>query len=327
MKGSSPSMTGQTPGGTTQGTQAYSETGSAPLLTVFTPTYNRAYILHQCYESLLRQTSRDFVWLIIDDGSTDDTRELVGRWIAEGRLPIRYHVQDNQGMHGAHNAAYALIDTELNVCIDSDDYMPDDAVEKIVSFWRRYGSSQYAGIVGLDAAPDGAVIGTRMPDGLTASTLSGLYELHKVKGDKKLVYRSELTRACPPYPVFPGEKYCPLSYKYILIDQQAPLLVLNEPLCIVEYLPDGSSMNIITQYKRNPRGFIFFRKVAMTHSRTFRNRLREAVHYVASSLMIRDGRFLLESPRKLTTLLATPAGALLYLYIRRTKRATTLKTN
>ena len=108
-----------------------------PTLTIFTPTYNRAYTLHLCYESLKRQTSKDFVWLIVDDGSTDNTKEVVENWISENEVSIRYHYQDNQGMHGAHNTAYELIDTELNVCIDSDDYMPDDAVEKIVLFWNR----------------------------------------------------------------------------------------------------------------------------------------------------------------------------------------------
>ncbi|MCQ6558987.1 glycosyltransferase family A protein [Paenibacillus mendelii] len=299
----------------------------APILTVFTPTYNRAYILHQCYASLVRQSCRQFIWLIIDDGSSDDTRQLVEDWIDEGIIPIRYHYQENQGMHGAHNTAYELIDTELNVCIDSDDYMPDDAVEKIIAFWEMHGSKQVSGIVGLDASPSGEIIGTRMPDQLKTSKLTDLYELHGVKGDKKLVYRSELTRQCPPYPLFPGEKYCPLAYKYILIDQQHPLLVMNEVLCIVEYLADGSSMNIIKQYRNNPRGFTFFRKVSMKYAPTYKKRLRESIHYVASSLMIENRRFLLDSPCKLSTFLAAPVGALLYLYIRNTRRSTTLKAN
>ncbi len=297
----------------------------APTLTVFTPAFNRAHTLHLCYESLKRQTVKDFVWLIIDDGSTDHTRELAEGWIAEGSLPVRYHYQENQGMHGAHNTAYELIDTELNVCIDSDDYMADDAVEKITSFWRENGSGKYAGIVGLDAAPQGGVIGTRMPEDLRASTLSDLYALHKVKGDKKLVYRSEITRSFPPYPLFPGEKYCPLSYKYVLIDQQYPLLVMNEVLCHVEYLADGSSMNIIKQYKRNPRGFLFFRSMAMQYAPSFKEKFRESMHYVSSNLMIRNYKFIFDSPCKWTTLLAAPFGLLLYLYIRRTGRATVLK--
>ena len=131
-----------------------------PTLTIFTPTFNRAYTLHKCYESLTRQTSNDFEWLIIDDGSTDNTKELVESWINENKVRIHYFYQENQGMHGAHNTAYEQIDTELNVCIDSDDYMPDDAVEKIVSFWKKFGSNKYAGLVGLDATQDGKIIGT-----------------------------------------------------------------------------------------------------------------------------------------------------------------------
>ncbi|WP_191556858.1 glycosyltransferase family 2 protein [Metabacillus idriensis] len=298
-----------------------------PTLTVFTPTYNRAYTLHLCYESLMRQTSKDFVWLIIDDGSSDGTKELIKKWKNENAVPIIYHYQENQGMHGAHNAAYERIETELNVCIDSDDYMADDAVEKIVQLWKKHGSEKFAGIVGLDATPDGKIIGTKMPDDLNESTLSGLYGKHKVRGDKKLVYRTELTTKTPPYPIFSGEKYCPLSYKYLLIDQMCPLLILNEILCHVEYLPDGSSLNMINQYKRNPNGFAFFRKTGIKFSPTWKDRFRESVHYVSSSLMIKNKRFLFESPRKFVTLLATPLGILLYFYLTNTDKKTVIHTN
>ncbi len=297
-----------------------------PTLTVFTPTYNRAYTLHLCYESLLRQTCNDFIWLIIDDGSTDGTKDMVENWINIGEIKIKYHFQENQGMHGAHNSAYSLIDTELNVCIDSDDYMPDDAVEKILSFWRMYGSEEYAGIVGLDADQSGKVIGTRMPENLKASRLGELYSLYKVKGDKKLVYRTELTRNTPPYPLFPGEKYCPLSYKYILIDQHYLLLIMNETLCHVEYLEDGSSLNMINQYKKNPKGFSFFRKVAMEHAPNFKEEFRESMHYVSSNLMIRNFRFLIESPKFFTTFFAIPLGIVLYLYIQKTNKHSILKS-
>ncbi|PFZ10000.1 glycosyltransferase [Bacillus pseudomycoides] len=296
-----------------------------PTLTIFTPTFNRAYTLHLCYESLKRQTSKDFVWLIIDDGSTDDTRELIENWISQGSISIQYHYQENQGMHGAHNTAYELIDTELNVCIDSDDYMADDAVENITRFWKEYGSNDYAGIIGLDANPNGKVIGTMMPEHVKESKLTDLHAKYKVKGDKKLVYRSELTRKTPPYPIFPGEKYCPLSYKYILIDQEHPLLIMNKVLCHVEYLADGSSMNIIKQYRKNPHGFSFFRKVAMKYAPTLKEKFRESIHYVSSNLMIKNYKFLIESPCKFITLVATPFGIMLHFYIQKTSKATVLK--
>ncbi|MDG5472605.1 glycosyltransferase family A protein [Jeotgalibacillus sp. ET6] len=284
-------------------------------LTIFTPSYNRAYCLNQCYESLTNQTNKDFIWLIIDDGSTDSTKELVDEWIKEEKIEIRYYFQENQGMHGAHNTAYDLIATELNVCIDSDDWMPADAVEKILSCWEKFGSDEVSGLVGLDSFKNGKVIGTPLPYHLKRSTLFNLYARHGVKGDKKLVYRSDLTKR-HPYPLFEGEKYVGLAYKYYLLDQDFELLILNEVICTVEYLPDGSSRNMLNQYVKNPLGFAFYRKELMKLpfvSAAFK--FRQAIHYVSSSMMSRNKDFLKESPDPVLTLLAIPLGALLYLYI------------
>lgn len=284
-------------------------------LTVFTPTFNRAYCLEKCYLSLLSQTSQDFVWLIIDDGSTDQTNELVQRWIEENKIEIVYHRQENLGMHGAHNTAYEQIETELNVCIDSDDYMPDDAVEKIITFWEKYGSNDVSGMIGLDAYTDHRIIGTKLPENLKTSTLFNLYNKYGVTGDKKLVYRTDLTKRYP-YPIFQNEKYVGLAYKYYMLDQQYELLLMNEVLCCVEYLPDGSSLNMFSQYRKNPKGFSFYRKELMKlpfASTTYK--FRQAVHYVSSSLLLSNWRFLKESPRKVITFLAIPFGLLLYILI------------
>ena len=285
---------------------------TAPTLTVFTPTYNRAHTLPGCYESLLRQTSSDFRWLVVDDGSTDGTRELVEGWIALGRIPITYHHQNNLGMHGAHNAAYRLIETELNMCVDSDDYLADNAVELIVEKWRREGSDRYAGIVGLDASFEGKVIGTLFTS--PATTLTDFYR-RGGRGDKKLVYRTSVIKSVPEYPLFEGEKYVGLGYKYQLIDLEYELLTLNEIICMVDYRPDGSSTNMYRQYFENPRGFSFIRRESMKHHPSPRRRFVEAVHYVSSSIVCRNGRFLSQSPRKGLTLLAVPFGVALWAYL------------
>jgi glycosyltransferase involved in cell wall biosynthesis len=292
-----------------------------PTLTVFTPAYNRAYTLHLCYESLKRQTSKDFCWLIIDDGSIDHTKELVASWIAEGIVPIRYYYQQNQGMHGAHNTAYELIDTELNICIDSDDYMTDDAVERIINFWELNGDEKYAGIIALDATKDGAVIGTELPKGKTETTFTGFYATGG-RGDKKLAYRTEVMKNYPPYPIFEGEKYVGLNYKYILADQEYTLLIMNEVVCIVEYMPDGSSLNMIHQYKKNPRGFAALRKLSMKYAPDFKSKFRHCIHYVSSSIMLKNRNFIQESTCKFITILAIPFGIVLYFYIMNTGKKT-----
>lgn len=286
-------------------------------ITVFTPSYNRAYCLDQCYQSLVNQTNKDFIWLIIDDGSTDNTKELVQSWIEEDKVEIKYHYQENQGMHGGHNAAYRLINTTLNVCIDSDDFMPNDAIELILTHWNKIkDNKKFAGLVGLDADKEGTIIGTKIPYELKETTLYDLYNKHKVLGDKKLVLRTEVVKQYPPYPIFEGERFVPLGYLYQLIDQDYKLFPINEVLCIVEYMQDGSSMNILKQYRRHPRGFAFSRKSRMKLAQNFKDKFKNAIHYVSSAMFIKNGRFLNESPKKLTTLLAIPFGVLLNLYIR-----------
>lgn len=291
-----------------------------PLLTVFTPAYNRAHTLPRTYKTLCLQTSKDFEWLIIDDGSTDNTKDIVEGWIREDQIPIRYIRQENQGMHGAHNTAYRNITTELNVCIDSDDAMPEDAVEKIVAFWESHRSDKdnFAGFVGLDKdLTTGKIIGTKFDR--ERATLQGFYE-RGGKGDKKLVYRTEIINRYPEYPLFEGERYVGLAYKYMLIDQDYELLTLNEPLVLVEYQQDGSSFNMYRQYWRNPRGFAFFRKTEMKCTKSLKRRFIVCAHYVSSSVISRNRHFLKESPRKLMTFLSIPAGLMLYYLIKHSIR-------
>lgn len=281
-------------------------------LTIFTPAYNRTHTIGRTYESLCRQTCKDFEWLIIDDGSTDNTRQVVEGWIADNKIPIRYIYQENQGMHGAHNTAYKNIQTELNTCIDSDDWMPDDAVEKIVGFWKQYGSDQVAGIVGLDATENGVVIGDRFPMGLKETTLREYYEDLKGTGDKKLVYRTSIICSVPEYPLFEGERYVGLVYKYHMIDELMPLLVSNDVYVIVDYQDDGSSRGMWRQYWNNPKGFAFLRKFDMQRTLSWKRKYMDNIHYISHSIRCRNGKFLQESPMKWLTCLAIIPGIILY---------------
>ena len=283
-------------------------------LTVFTPTYNRAYVLKQSYDSLCRQTCKDFVWLIVDDGSSDNTKEIVEKWMAnDNGFEIRYVYKQNGGMHTGHNKAYELIDTELNVCIDSDDFMPDDAVELIVNFWEENKDSRYSGILALDVYKNGQVIGKELPN-KKSTTLSGYYQ-NGGQGDKKLIYRTEIINKYPPYPEFEEEKFVPLDYKYLLADQDYELLIMNKPVCVVEYMEDGSSKNMLRQYYKNPRGFAFMRKVHMKYDKEFLKKFKTCVHYVSSSFISKNKGFIKESPKKGMTVLAIPFGFVLYLLI------------
>lgn len=290
-------------------------------ITVFTPTYNRAHCLPQVYESLVRQTNRDFLWLIIDDGSSDNTKELVDVWMREAKVEIEYVFKPNGGMHTGHNAAYQRVRTELNVCVDSDDFMPDDAIEKILTIWNLHKNDpKIAGIIGLDAFKDGKIVGTSFPENLKRVKYGHLKSM-KVYGDKKFVYRTDVIRQYPEYPVFEGERFVPLNYKYLLIDHQYDMVATNDVLCIVEYLADGSSKNIIRQYLVNPRGFEHERKIRMKYAFSFKERFRNAVHYVSSAIILKNRKFIADSPKKMLTIAAIPFGVALYFYISKTKRS------
>ena len=264
-------------------------------LTVFTPAYNRAHTLPRTYESLCNQKCKDFCWLIIDDGSTDDTEQLVKGWMEKDNgFEIQYIYKENGGMHTAHNMAYENITTELNVCVDSDDCMAEDGVAKILKKWDEVKDSGYAGIIGLDADMNGKIIGKSFPKSMKETTLMGYYAMGGA-GDKKLVYRTDIIKKYPPYPVFEGEKYVALAYKYRLIDQDYKLAVLPQILCNVEYQEDGSSGTMWKQYLKNPKGFAFWRKICMRW-------------------------YIRESPAKFMTFLCSPLGVVLTMMVKHKAR-------
>ena len=282
-------------------------------LTVFTPAFNRANLLPRLYESLCNQTCKDFYWLIIEDGSTDATKELVAKWIKDNALPITYIYQQNQGMHGAHNTAYKVITAPLNTCIDSDDYMPNNAVELILDKWNSIDQNKYAGIIGLDALISGGILGTKFNSNST--TLEDFY-LNGGTGDKKLVYRTEIITKYPEYPIFEGEKYVGLGTKYLYVDKEYPMATLNEILVIVDYQLNGSSNTMFYQYLKYPKGFIYNRITTMKLSKSTKRKFIEAIHYISSCIILKRRNFLKESPEKTLTILALPFGIALYLLIK-----------
>ncbi|HIF9129156.1 TPA: glycosyltransferase family 2 protein [Photobacterium damselae] len=286
-------------------------------ITVFTPAYNRAYCLSRLYESLLLQTNQGFKWLVIDDGSTDNTKELVHFWIEEGKLDISYIYKENGGMHTAHNAAYRNIDTELNICIDSDDYMPKYAIESIYSEWQKVKcDSNVAGMLGLDESIEGELIGTPFKKEYSPTTLIDYYQNQKGLGDKKQVLKTKLTAAYPAYPEYPEERLVPLDTLPTLICRDYYLIPINKVWVTVDYQLDGSSSTIINQYFKSPKGFRYAREVNMKYAEKLSFKFRSAIHFGISSLIMNSPKDVLTSSNPFLTISAFPISYIIYKYLK-----------
>ena len=288
-------------------------------LTVFTPTFNRRGLLTRCYESMCRQTNKDFVWMIVDDGSTDDTKKFADEWKKNSDLEIRYIYKDNGGLHTAYNVAIENIDTELCVCIDSDDFMPDNAVELILNFWDKYGSDEYAGIVGLDFNLDGKVIGDPLPNQKTVNLIDlfiGKY--HIVNGDRTNVIRTELYKTVAPMKVFPNEKNFNPHYMHLQISDNYDFLVLNENLRFVDYQSDGMTNSMLKQYKSSPNSFAEIRKLYLSFSGTsLKFKIKHSIHLVSSCILAHKLSFAFdESPYPIISALVLPLGLALSVFVR-----------
>ena len=159
---------------------------------VFTPTFNRAYILPKLYKSLVAQTSRDFSWLVVDDGSTDNTSTLVRSWQAEGLVPITYIYQENGGKQRATNTGMEHCSDELFFVVDSDDHLVPTAIEQIMDVWQgAREDATLAGIVALRGTDENTPLGTRMPAGVTRVKMWDLLHKYRFKGDTSLIHRTE----------------------------------------------------------------------------------------------------------------------------------------
>lgn len=287
-------------------------------LTIFTPTYNRAYCLGKGYEALCRQTSKDFVWIVVDDGSADHTKELVQSWIDECTdFEIQYVYKENGGLYTGYNTAIALADTELCVCVDSDDYLVDNAVELIIDKWKKDGSKEVAGIVGLDCLESGEIIGDVFPEQKCINLIDILFGKYSFKnGDRKNVVRTELYKLHSPMEEIPGEKDFNPHYLHLKISQEYDFLVLNEKLCVVEYQAGGMSDTVFKQYLRSPKSFRKMRLLDMSLKGVpLKHLLKTNIHYTSSCIISKEP-CVSASPCKLVTIIMWPLGLLLTIYIK-----------
>lgn len=226
-----------------------------PFITILTPTYNRASLLPRLFDSLLRQTSKDFEWIVVDDGSTDDTREVVANLKEKcgGAFPMGYVYKANGGKHMAINIGAERARGELLFIADSDDLLTDDALETVANSWHDISDDKsFAGIAGLDIAMDTReVIGSGLPQEHIDCNAIDIRYRHHVTGDMKEVFRTEVLREFP-FPEFTGERFCPEQLVWFRMAWRYRLRYINKPIYIADYQPDGITAGITRARMRNP---------------------------------------------------------------------------
>lgn len=289
------------------------------LITVFTPTYNREHLLPRLFESLCNQTLYNFKWLIVDDGSTDNTKSLVTQWQKETTFfQINYIYKNNGGLHTGYNTAIENIDTELCMCIDSDDWCPNNAIEKITDIWNKIDNENYIGFIGLDAYENGKIVGDMFPDDLKEMYRYEQNLKYKISGDKQEIYKTEILKKVFPQKTYKGEKNFNPSYSFIKADKFGKLYVTNDIFRIVEYQETGMSDSMIWQYFNSPNSFAEIRKQQMVLPyATFSYIFKTNIHYISSCFLAHKiSKSIKESPKKVYSILAFPLGILLGLYIK-----------
>lgn len=225
------------------------------MLTLFTPAYNREATLPRLYESLLRQTCFDFEWLIIDDGSSDDTSRLVHNFTGEGKFPVRYVYKENGGKHTAHNLALEEAEGEWFLCVDSDDTLAPGAVEMVLKTARE--QSGINGIISYKTDLLGNRLSDPFPEGVKRAKLYELDTVYGCTGEFALAFPTAFAKRYP-FPVFPGERFIGECVVYDRMDLEGEMYLLDGVTMPCEYQPEGYSQGFTRLMKNNPSGFCLF---------------------------------------------------------------------
>ena len=256
-----------------------------PLISILTPTYNRGKLLLPLYESLKNLTFEDFEWLIVDDGSEDDTEQYALSWIAHNiqnaEFPIRYIKKSNGGKHTAINRGVREANGELILILDSDDTLPEDSLATIAQYYEQCkGYKDCAGVCGLMAHHDGQLIGTGFPkDPMYESALQFRYaEKGNVTGDLLEVYKTSVMREFP-FPEIENEKFCPESLVWNRIANKYKLFCFNKVIYYRDYLEGGLTSKIVRIRMNSPIASTLTYAEMLDYNISLKWKIRSAINY------------------------------------------------
>lgn len=283
------------------------------MITVFTPTYNRADLLPRLYESLLLQTHTDFEWIVVDDGSTDATHELFEKWSLENAISIKYFKQINGGKHRAINKGVCLARGALFFIVDSDDFLPKTALALVLSKFNTISEyTKIAGVAGRRMYNTGVVVGNSNFTELVSNSLAIRY-LHHVTGDLVEVFRTNVLKEFP-FPEISNEKFCPEALVWNRIAQHHDLLFFNEGIYTTEYLEGGLTSNIVRIRMQSPIASMLMYSELSNYSIPIIQKMKAVINFWRFSFYSSFGFIKrLEMVSVLLSIIGLPLGFIMYL--------------
>lgn len=252
------------------------------MISIITPTYNRSYTLTRLYNSLVDQTDNDFEWIIVDDGSTDDTARLISNILKNSVIPTYYYYQNNQGKPSAINTGVSYATKEYILIVDSDDILTKDAIRSIKESIVNIKSlnTTFSGICFRKANFNGKLLGEKITSHQIYSYLTATEGGHLFKGDLAYCFK-KIHLINNKFPYFTNEKFVPELYIWNKITDEGKVYFHNtKVIYLCEYLPDGLSINFKTQLKNNPNGFLLFYKDQFNRENSSLEKIKKAIRII-----------------------------------------------
>lgn len=252
------------------------------MISIFTPTYNRGNLLNRLYQSLCKQKYKDFEWIIVDDGSTDNTAsvvELIQSKHQGDDFPIFYYIKENGGKHTAINVGVNFAQGELFFIADSDDFLPENSLQIVYERWSMIKhDDSFLGICGVDADLKGNVIGSGLPKEYIDCHAWEISTIYNVTGDLKEVFRTEVLRQYP-FPEIKGEKFCPEVLVWFRMARKYKMRFFNRIIYIADYQNTGITSAITRQRMNSPISSMLTYSELVHYPIPVKDKLRNAINY------------------------------------------------
>ena len=284
------------------------------LLTVITPVYNRAMLIERLYESLKKQVNINFVWMVVDDGSTDEIASVMDACSENSNFPIDFYRKENGGKHTALNYAFSKLKTELAMIVDSDDLLIPTATDMVEKVWHNYKGENVAGYIFLKGYGDGLCVGkSELADG-TYDMIEAMFS-HDISGDKEEVFKADILKNYR-FPEFPNERFIGEDYIWRQIYLQYHMVYINEVIYICEYLENGLTKQGRKLRIKCPLGGMEHSKVSFHKRFPLKERIKRAWLFVCYGKFanLRFREIIQKSGAEVLICLNYIPGVLLYMY-------------